>query len=87
MNPYQYVDDPEVFVKSMPNKGDATLQEVEQLEIAGLECGEMLGAHGGIQITWTDTRELCQVIHHLKDQKHTVLYVYRYHAPWIAVQT
>ena len=42
------IDDSEVFLEPMANEFDSSLQQVDELEVAGLECGEVLGAHGGI---------------------------------------
>ncbi len=50
----------------MTHKYDTTLQQVEELEVAGLESRQMLGTHGSIQVSWTNARELGQVIHHLE---------------------
>ena len=48
------VDDSEVFLESMTNKLDPSLQQVDQLEVAGLECGQVLRAHCGIKISRLD---------------------------------
>ena len=65
---HQDIDDPEVLVEPVPHELDSVLQEIEQLEVAGLECGEVLGAHGGVQVARFDARELGQVIHNLSGQ-------------------
>ncbi len=62
---HQDIDDPKVLVEPVANKLDSTLQEIEQLQVAGLESGEVLGAHGGIQVSRLDARELSQIVHHL----------------------
>ena len=59
------VDDPEVLLESMADKLDSFLKEIDELEVASLECGQVFGAHGGVQVTGVDTRELGQVIHNL----------------------
>ena len=52
---YQNIDDPKVLFEAMPNKLHALLKQVEQLEIAGLQGGEMLGAYHGIQVSGFDS--------------------------------
>jgi hypothetical protein len=51
---HQNIDDSEVLIQAMSYKFDAILEEVEELEIAGLEGSEVLGAHGSIKITRFD---------------------------------
>ena len=48
------IDDSEVFLEPMANEFDSSLQQVDELEVAGLECGEVLGAHGSIEVAWLD---------------------------------
>ena len=38
----------------MTNKLDLAVQQISELEICGLQGGEMLGGDGGIKITWLD---------------------------------
>ena len=59
------VDDSEVLLESMAHKHYSSVNEEEQLEVASLEGGEVLGAHDSVQVTRLDTRELGQVVHHL----------------------
>ena len=49
----------------MADKLHTILQQVEELEVAGFKGGEVLRAHGGIQIPWLDAGELSQVVHNL----------------------
>ena len=52
---YQNIDDPKVFLEAVPNKLHTLLKQVEQLEVAGLQGGEMLGAYRGIQVPGFDS--------------------------------
>lgn len=63
---HQDIDDPEVLVEPVAHKLDPILQKIQEFEVAGLEGGQVLGAHGGVQVTWLDARELGQVIHNLR---------------------
>ena len=62
---YQNIDDPEIFLEAVSHKLHTLLEQVEQLEVAGLQGGEMLGAYHGIQVSWFDPREFSEVVHHL----------------------
>lgn len=62
---YQNIDDPEVLLEAVSHKLYALLKQVEQLEVAGLQGGEMLGAYHGIQVSRFDPREFSEVVHHL----------------------
>ena len=48
------IDDSEVLLEPMTNKLDSSLQQVDELEVASLERGEVLGADGGIEVTRLD---------------------------------
>ena len=52
---YQNIDDPKVLFEAVPNKLHTLLKQVEQLEVAGLQGGEMLGAYHGIQVPGFDS--------------------------------
>ena len=52
---YQNIDNPKVFFEAVPNKLHTLLKQVEQLEVAGLQGGEMLGAYHGIQVPGFDS--------------------------------
>ena len=61
----QNVDDSEVLVEAVTHELDTILEQVEELQVAGLEGGQVLGAHGGIQVSGLDARELGQVVYNL----------------------
>ena len=62
---YQNINDPEIFLEAVSHKLHTLLKQVEQLEVAGLQGGEMLGAYHGIQVSRFDPREFSEVVHHL----------------------
>ena len=49
----------------MAHKLDLAINKVPQLEVGGLEGGQVLGRDGGVQIARLDARELGQVVHNL----------------------
>ena len=65
MAPHHDVDDSEVFLQPVAYEAYSLLQQVEQLEVDGLQSGEVLGAHAGVQVPRLDAGELCQVVHNL----------------------
>lgn len=50
----------------MANKFDSPLKQVDELEVASLECGQMLGAHVSVEISRLDSGELGQVVYNLQ---------------------
>lgn len=50
----------------MSHKLDPILQQVEDLEVACLESGQVLGTPRGIQVARLNAREFGQIIHHLQ---------------------
>ena len=60
------VDDSKILLESMAHEHYSPVNEKEQLEVASLEGGEMLGAHDSVQVARLDTRELGQIVHHLQ---------------------
>ena len=60
------IDDSEVLLESMADELDSSLEQVDELEVAGLERGQVLGAHGSVKVSRFDSWELCQVVHNLQ---------------------
>lgn len=62
---YTNIDNPKVFLESMTNKHHSSVNEEEELEVAGLESGEVFRANHSIKITRLNARELCHIVNNL----------------------
>lgn len=52
----------------MTNKANPRVDEKAQLQVGGLQSGQMLRRNLCIQVTWFDTRILRQIVDHLLEQ-------------------
>ena len=69
---YDDVDDPEVLLESVSDKDYADVHQVAQLEVGGLEGRQVLGRDVRVQVARLDTRELGQIINHLKTNNNNI---------------
>lgn len=66
---HQQVDDPEVLLQAVAHEADARVDEEAQLQVRGLERGQVLGGDLGVQVSRFDARVLGQVVHHLEEER------------------
>ncbi len=63
---HQDVDDSEILLEPVADKCDSFFPQVQELEIGGLQGGDVLGAPVGIQVPCLDPREFGEIVHHLQ---------------------
>lgn len=61
----QQVDDPEVVLEPVADEDDPDVHEEPELEIGGLECGQVFGRDADVEIARLDPRKFGHVVRHL----------------------
>ena len=64
---HDQVDDTEIVLESVPDKGHFSVNEKPEFLIGRFERGQMFRAEISVQVAGLDARKFCKIVHHLKN--------------------